>query len=260
MPVGRAMRKARFRLGKLPPKFDPRTLRFGKYLAPDLAPPPSSVDYATPVRNWPMMANDTTGDCTCAAAGHMIEEWTANTGKVRILSDATILTAYDHFAGDDPDRGAAMLDVLKFWRTTGIGGDRIEAFAQLQPQSPSEARDAVYLFGNCYLGLALPDFAVAPGSDFLATSWSVPPQGPVGVAAPNPENGHCVPIVAYDARSAWVVTWGALKPMSWEFFQAYMDEAFAVLSPDWVSTKLGRAPSGFDLATLQRDLAAIVEA
>jgi hypothetical protein len=245
------------RLGKLPPRFDPRTLRFARYLERELAPPPTSVDYATPVKNWPMMGNDTTGDCTCAAAGHMVEEWTANTGKARILTDSAILTAYAHFSGGDPERGASMLDVLNFWRQTGIGGDRILAYAQLEPRNASEAQDAIYLFGNCYLGLALPDFAVAPGTDFLATPWSVPPQGAVGNAAPNPENGHCVPLVAYDARNAWAVTWGALKPMTWQFFVTYMDEAFAVLSPDWINTKLGRSPSGFDLAGLEQDLKAV---
>jgi hypothetical protein len=245
------------KLGKLPPRLDPRTLRFGNYLARDLPPPPASADYATPVHNWPMMGNDRVGDCTCAAAGHMIEEWTANTGKARVPSDSTILAVYDHFSGGNPDRGAAMLDVLKFWRVTGIGGDRIQAFAQLEPGNSSEARDAVYIFGNCYLGLALPDFAVAPGTNLLSTPWRVPPQGPVGNAAPNPANGHCVPVVAYDSRNAWVVTWGALKPMTWQFYETYMDEAYAVLSHDWINVELGRSPSGFDLAGLERDLAAV---
>jgi len=245
------------KLGKLPPRFDPRTLRLGAYLERDLAPPPTSVDYAAAVRSWPMMGNDRYGDCTCAAAGHMIEEWTANTGKAKTPSETTILAVYDHFSGGDPDRGVAMLDVLKFWRATGIGGDRIHAFAQLEPANVSEAMDATYLFGNCYVGLALPDFAVAPGSDFLATPWSVPPQGPTGAAAPNPANGHCVPLVAYDPRNVWVVTWGALKPMTWQFYRAYMDEAYAVLSSDWINAKLGRSPSGLNLAGLEKDLAAV---
>jgi hypothetical protein len=247
------------KLGKLPPKFDRRTLLLGSYLTRDLAPPPASVDYAKAVPRWPMMGNDRFPDCTCAAAGHMVEEWTANTGKVRILSDRAVLTAYEQLAGGKPGRGLAMLDVLKYWRATGIGGDRIHAFVQLQPRSEGEARDAVYLFGSLYLGLALPDFAVTPGSDFLAVPWVVPGSGPKGDAAPNPANGHCVAAVAYDARNLWVVTWGALKSMTWSFFQTYMDEAYAVLSLDWISTRLGRSPPGFDLETLNRDLTRVSE-
>jgi hypothetical protein len=197
------------KLGKHPPKFDTRTLMFGAYLTKELLPPPASVDYAKPVKNWPMMGNDAYGDCTCAAAGHMIEEWTANTGKAEIVPDAEILATYNHFAHGNADAGANMLDVLRYWRKTGVGGDKIHAFAQLEPKNNTQARDAINLFGNCYIGVALPNFAVAPGTDFLQTPWAVPPQGLVGDAKPNPDNGHCVPAVAYDQRNLYVVTWGA---------------------------------------------------
>ena len=247
------------KLGKLPPTFDARTLRLGTYFRAGLPPAPASIDYATPVKAWPMMANDSTGDCTCAAAGHMIEEWTANTGAEVTLPDSAILAAYNHFAHGNPDAGVSLLALLKYWRTTGISGDQIQAFAQLEPQNQGEARDSVYLFGNCLIGLALPDFAVAPGSNFLATPWVVPPQGPVGNAAPNPQNGHAVPGVAYDSRNVWVVTWGALKSMSWQFYSTYSDEAYAVLSPDWIRAQQHTAPPGFDLAALEADLEQITE-
>jgi hypothetical protein len=246
------------KLGKHPPKFDTRTLQFGAYVTKDLPSPPPSVDYSKKVPEWPMMGNDKYGDCTCAAAGHMIEEWTANTGTEETIPDSKILAAYKHFAGNNADAGANMLDVLNYWRKTGIGQDKILAFAALQPRSVIQAKDSINLFANCYIGVALPDFAVTPGSDFLKTPWVVPPQGPVGSAAPNPNNGHCIPAVGYDDRNLYVVTWGALKMMSWEFYQAYMDEAFAVLSNDWLDKKLGKAPNGFDLVALKQDLAAVV--
>lgn len=248
------------KLGKHPPKFDKRTLLFGKYLTAQLPPPPAAVDYSKPVSSWPMMGNDKYGDCTCAAAGHMIEEWTANTGTEETLTDAQILKAYNHFAKGNADAGANMLDVLKYWRATGIGSDKINAFVQLEPQNDTEARDAINLFGNCYIGVALPDFAVAPGTDFLKTPWVVPPQGPVGNAAPNPQNGHCIPAVGYDTRNLYVVTWGDLKSMSWQFYDAYMDEAFAVLSNDWINQKVGTSPSGFNMAALQQDLKDVIAA
>src|SRR5579884_1536389 len=67
------------KLGKRPARHDPRTLRLGDYLLPRLPTPKPRVDYTTkvPAGQWGMMANDKIGDCTCAAAGHMIEEWTA---------------------------------------------------------------------------------------------------------------------------------------------------------------------------------------
>jgi hypothetical protein len=63
--------------------------------------------------------------------------------------------------------------------------------------------------------------------------------------------------VAYDVRGLTVVTWGALKRMSWSFLDTYCDEAYAVLSQDWISNVTKLAPSDFDLATLQTDLSQI---
>lgn len=251
------MPQVHYKLGKHRPQIDKRTLQFGAYLTKALPAPPVSVDYTKLVTKWPMMGNDQYGDCTCAAAGHMIEEWTANTGAVNILSDQQVLDAYNHFAHGNADAGADMLSVLKYWRKTGIGGDKILAFAQLEPQNDVQLRDAVSIFASAYIGLALPDFAAPAGADLLTIPWIVPGQGPVGDAAPNPNNGHCVPAVAYDQRFIYVVTWGAIKTMSWQFYDAYADEAFAVLSPDWINQKVGTSPSGFDLAALEQDLAAV---
>lgn len=248
------------KLGKHPPKFDKRTLLLGKYLTKGLSPPPPSVDYGKAVSTWPMFGNDRLGDCTIAAAGHMIEEWTANTGVEKTLPESAIETAYNYFSKGNPDAGANMLDVLNYWRKTGIGKDKIHAFAQIEPNNNLQAQDAIYLFGNCYIGLALPNFAVAPGTNFLNTPWIVPPTGPVGDAAPNPNNGHCVPAVAYDPRNIWVVTWGSLKPMSWQFYSTYADEAFAVLSLDWINKHLKTAPPGLNLQTLDADLTAVTSA
>jgi hypothetical protein len=44
--------------------------------------------------------------------------------------------------------------------------------------------------------------------------------------------------------------------MTWAFQQAYFDELYAVVTPDWIAAN-GNAPSGFDLAQLQSDLSEI---
>lgn len=255
--------RASLKLGKAPPRFDSRTLLLAKYLTEGLAPPPVSVNYAEAVSAWPMMGNDRFGDCTCAAAGHLIQDWTANTGKMKVLGTPAILKVYRHFVGEHPgpDAGVSMLDVLKYWRTTGFAEDKIHAFAQLELKDATQARDAVYLFGGCYIGLALPNFTVPNGVGDPSVPWIVPPSGPKGKkAAPNPNNGHCVPAVAYDVRSLYVVTWGTLKQMSWQFYLAYADEAFAILDPDWISKKLKRAPPGLDLKSLEGDLSKVTKA
>jgi hypothetical protein len=249
------MAQTQFRLGKKPAVFDSRTLRFGAYLTTKLPPPPASVDWGKNVKTWPMYLNDKYGDCTCAAAGHMTENWTAAAGKEKSPTDAQILKFYEHFTTPGPENGCDMLSVLRYWRSTGLGGDKITAFAQLEPRNTTEARDAVSMFGGCYIGVELPKFVTTALQQGQNVPWVVPPQGPVGDAAPDPDGGHCIPAVAYDARNLYVVTWGMLKSMSWQFYIDYADEAFAVLSDDFLAKN--KAPNGFDMAQLESDLAEI---
>jgi hypothetical protein len=245
-----------FKLGKRPAVFDSRTLKFGTYEVASLPPPPASVDYGAGINTWPMFGNDQYGDCTCAAAGHMIQDWTFNAGKEVTPTLQDVMTFYEHFVGNPPpqDAGCNMLDVLKYWRSTGLGGNKIDAFVSVEPKNNVQARDAIDLFGALYIGVELPDFAVT--GDMITTPWVVPPQGPVGDAAPNPNNGHCIPAVAYDSRNLYIITWGVRKAMSWQFYNAYADEAYAVLSGAFIA-KTGKAKNGFDLAALKKDLTII---
>ena len=113
-------------------------------------------------------------------------------------------------------------------------------------------QQAVDMFGTVYLGLALPDFVVPSEGDWLTIPWTLPPQSK-GNTSPNPNNGHCVPIVGYDVENLYIVTWGVLKAMNYAFYNTYVDEAFAVLSPDWIE-KTGEAPPGLNLSQLLADI------
>ena len=88
--------------------------------------------------------------------------------------------------------------------------------------------------------------------------WSTPGGGPVGDGAPGSWGGHSVPIVGYGVdgegnAGTEVITWGQVYDMTWGFVDNYVEEAWAVLSADWIEPdKL--APSGFSLSELQADL------
>jgi hypothetical protein len=247
---------AKMKLGKRAPHHDRRTLLLANYLNLKALPIlPAQQDWSGKVTVWGMMKNDTVGDCTCAAAGHLIEEWTSNVGQEVVPTDDTIIGAYSAITGYNPttgsnDNGAVELDVLNYWRQTGISGHKIDAYVALEPGNHDHVRAAVYIFGDSYIGVALP--ITAQTQDV----WSVPPGGPNGDGAPGSWGGHAVPVVAYDALGLTVVTWGALKRMTWGFWDTYCDEAYAVLSEDFVNQdKI--AASGIDLQTLQADLNAI---
>jgi len=195
-----------------------------------------------------MYANDRLADCTCAAAAHMVQSWTVYARRREIvLPWRDVVASYYQITGG-ADGGAYCLDVLRHWRAAGIAGDRIIAFAKLRTSDITAAKLAIDLFGSCYVGLALPNFAVR-----TRKHWDVPASGAAGDAKPNEKNGHCVCAVGYDAKNCYVVTWGRLKPLTWRFYNAYNDEAYAVLNRDWIE-KDRKAPSGFDLRSLRRDL------
>jgi hypothetical protein len=244
-----------YKLGKHPPIHDDRTFAFSSYVTAALPPPPASVTYYQKVPTWPMYYNDQYGDCTCAAAGHMIQNWTANAATEVTPPDQTILSFYEHFVGTPPppDQGCNMLSVLRYWRKTGLDQHKVYAFASLELQNQLQAQNAISLLGGIYLGVQLPDFTVPQGGDWMTIPWAVPANGPTGTAAPNPQNGHCIPAVGYDADQLWIVTWGGLKSMTWGFYNTYADESYAIVSTDFIGPE-GKSPEGFDLAALSTDL------
>jgi len=240
------------RLGKLPPRRDDRTLRLASYISPIKPQPPVVCDWTGRVPTWPMFANDTLGDCTIAAAGHLVDSWTTYAqGNESSISDAAIVAAYSAITGytpgnPDTDRGAVELDVLKYWRSKGIAGHTIGAFAAVSPGDTRLIKAAIYLFGGIYVGVNLPKSAqsqkiwdVTSGTNAIPGSWG----------------GHAMSIQSYDAEGLTCITWGEKQVMTWRWFETYCDESYACFSDDFI--KAGHNPLGVDVATLRKDLAAV---
>jgi hypothetical protein len=248
----------KLKLGKGVARHDPRTLLLASYVTPALPAPPATFDVTAKVKAWGMMDNDQIGDCTCAAAGHLIMEWTANSGKKMVTpTDQQIVAAYSAITGYNPvsganDNGANELDVLNYWRQTGIAGHKIGAFVALEPSNHNHIMDSVYIFEGCYIGVQLPISAQAQTQNHQP--WSVPPGGPTGDGKPGSWGGYAIPVVAYDTRGVTVVTWGALQVMTWSFWDAYCDEGYAIISSDYLNGN-EQAPQGFSMQQLQADLA-----
>lgn len=242
------------RLGRIKSAYDPRLLKLGSYIAVDKLPIPPARNIIEHTDGWPMLANNQFNCCTSAAAGHMVHHWTAANQNGIFLTDADIIKAHAQLTGDHLMEPVSMLTALKFWRKTGIGNHRIHSFMSAGHARADMLRGVIFLFGAAYLGLDLPNFTMAGTPDqILATPWEIPSNIAPQDAAPNESNGHCVAAVGYDEQFIYVVTWGTLKSMSWDFFLRYTDEAYAVLSADWVQQNK-QSPSGFDLTTLERDL------
>jgi hypothetical protein len=244
-----------YKLGKKAPRVDSRTLKFSTYRTTSLPAPPAATTWSAQVPavpGWGMDLNDTLGDCTVAALAHMILLWTANANPPAAQpTDAQIQAAYAAVSPNDD--GADLLTVLNYARQNGLGSNKPLAFLAVDYTSQQEVQEAVDLFGAVYLGVELPAFIADyteqnPPWVLPSTETSYPPG--------NPNDGHCIPIVDYDADGCWVVTWGQKVRMSWDFLSHYGDEAFAVLDASWIR-KTGLSPSGFNLDQLIADLSAI---
>ena len=110
----------------------------------------------------------------------------------------------------------------------------------LEPGNVDHVKDAINIFGGCYIGVALPVSAQRQ------ETWTVPQGGPTGQGAPGSWGGHAVICVAYNPRRVTCITWGRAKQMTWRFFTTYCEEAYAVVSKDWLCRD-GKAPVGLDL-------------
>jgi hypothetical protein len=242
------------RLGKRPARLDHRTLRLVRYMGASLPIAPESCDLTARVTDLGMMLNDDLGDCTCAAAGHMIQAWTAAAGAQVIPADEAILAAYEGSCGYNPsdpstDGGGVEIDVLNYWRKNGIGGHTIGAYASVNPKNIEEIKQSIYIFGAAYTGFDLPEYVED------ADAWELPSLLTKLTSSTKPGSwgGHAVPLVAYDATHVIAISWGAYLRISWDFVEAYCDEIYAVLSKDQLQIS-GLTPAGFNNDQLAADL------
>lgn len=244
------------KLGKTPPRLDSRTLMLAPYLGAALPAPPPHLSYVEKVKDWEMLGNDTAGDCVLAGGAHAIKQWTAYASAQFNPTAAEVIAAYSEFTGYDPsdpstDQGTNELDFLKAWRKRGFWGHKIEAFAALQPRSDTELKDSIWLFGNAFLGLALPKSIESQGD-----VWTVA-DGPDG--EPGSLGGHCTLAVGYSVGGVLMVTWGKIQRATWGWMNKYTDESYAIVSRDWIRAN-GISPSGFHLASLEADLRKVTHA
>ena len=232
------------------------------YLTEAMPTAPPAVQYRASVKHWPMMLNDRIGCCAIACPGHMIEQWTSCNGKPAVPSDAQIVSAYEAVSGYKPDDaanpatnasdvGCDPMSVLAYWQSTGIAGHKIGGSARVDPTNANEVKLAIYLFGNLYTALDLPqsvESQESPGS-----TWAISSDPAQNASL----GGHAVPAVGYDASGLIpLISWGATYYMTWGFLAQRCQEAWAVFSMDWLNGK-GICPPGFNQAQLLADLASL---
>jgi len=255
------------KLGKKAAKHDPRTLKLSRYLWA-VEPAPPACDWTKGVTDFGQMLNTSLGDCVYAGIGHAIQVWTMQAGHEVTVPDSTILSYYEQWSGYNPsepstDNGAVELDVLTKWRQQGFAGQPLSAFASVDPQNIEHVRQSIFLMGGIYLGIQLPRSAEAQVGGVWDVEHPKKPclitrlfhhQEPDPAYEPGSWGGHCVfaPSFSDHDQTITCLTWGKPQKMTYDFFRTYCDEAYALLSPDWLND--GHSPQGFDLGTLSKDL------
>src|SRR5574341_818125 len=243
------------KLGRKRYHYDRRTLYAARYMKA-ASPPPPAVDNMSKVPEWPIYENNRIADCTVAGAGHLIGLWTFGASGIEgLLLEQGVIAAYAAISGYDPitganDNGAAMLDVLNYWRKVGIDMHKIFAFAQLDINDHDQLKQAVNLFGGIYTGVRLPVSAESQLNSRQIWDWVNSSDN-----APGSWGDHAVAIGAYDQALLTCATWGNKQQLTWKFWDMYFEEAWAIVSEDFIFG--GKSPQGFDLLTLQADLIAI---
>lgn len=249
------------KLGKLDYRHDDRTLQLAHYVQVDtvLSAVPAAHQWSKTVSRWPEYLNDQLGDCTCAEVGHAVQLFTALDGREIDVADNDVLKLYEQVSGYNPatganDNGAVILDVMNAWRKTGIAGHKIGAFAEVDISHDPLLKAAIFLFAGVSVGMALP-LELQAIADNPSVTWNRP-RNLTGKNAPGSWGGHCVLIVDYDHYGLTIVTWGRLQRISWGFWHAYADEAWAAIPVEWLTGKVP-APIGVNMPALEADLKAI---
>lgn len=243
---------------------DPRTLKLASVLIPeDLPAVRPRWRIAVKLHSWPMFANDRYGCCVFATHGHrvMSQEWSSGRRDKLPVSVEDVLAFYSEVTGFDrnrpeTDNGAYLIDALRRLRTVGFGleadgtAHTIAAYARVGDVGKTdEFRRAAHLFGGMMLGLALPTRAQSQSVwDDAGTATYVD--------QPYSWGGHSVDMIGYDATGVTLVTWGREQRATWRWVERYVDEAWVVVSEDFINRK-GRTPQGLDVDRLTRYLGSL---
>ena len=229
------------------------------------------VDRATKVYDWPMYSNgpdpgnppaspDGIGDCTCAEMAHAYTALGVYAGKPQVLfADTEVISTYSRISGYDPatganDNGCQMQDVLADQRQNGmtdVNGNvhKVLAYAALRnPTDIGLLSRVLKTFGFVYVGINCPQSAL---DEFGVSPWTYVPGSPI-------EGGHAIGLhrrQPYGSRVGvfGMASWGAIQPATISFLTRYVEEAWAVITPDWIEAN-GSSCDGVALSQLESDM------
>jgi len=216
------------KLGKLAPKRPEGLRMLAFYQSNPLPVAPDKVNVPS-VSDWGMLANDKYGDCTFAGIVHARM---ANAAALELTetfpTDEEVVAAYLAYTNGQ-DCGAVEAELLKYWQNNDLFGSKLAAFAPTDHADFDELKSVIASYGLIYIGVRLP---VTFQQQFVSGQpWDL-----TGTPADQQiEGGHCVILVGYDADHAYCITWGRVQAVTWQWLRSYMEESWALITPEIVT-------------------------
>lgn len=256
----------KFRMGRSARKHSPRIPHLSSLMGSKhrrMVPIPVDRDWSTRMPDdLGVMLNDSLGCCTASSKFHDRQARTfVASGNMVTESDTCVQLLYERSCGyvpGDPstDLGGNIQDVLTYLLTKGLPvGDgsaslKIDAFVEIDPRNPDDLMLAIDQCGLIDVGFNVPAFLMPDDGSPPPLVWDVQPSnrriiGGHDITQPGRVNG------LYRT-----ISWGRKDyQMTEAFFEEYVDEAYAVITEEWV-TATGKTPFGLGLA----DWRALMEA
>jgi hypothetical protein len=229
-----------YKLGKLPATRLAGVGNLAAYTNTKLPAPPASVP--VPTASYPMDGNDQYGDCTVAGVAHLIAAWDVEVKQPDPVPDEQqVVATYEQLTGGS-DTGLNENSVLSQWRLDGLFGNTIDAYAPVGSNDIVALQQAIAFYGAAYLGIACPESAQ---EQFQSNQpWTYVPGSPI-------EGGHCIVALGYTQTALLCATWGGIAEVTYPFLAHFLDEAWAIISEEFVQAK--GSPT-IDIQTLVADL------
>jgi len=249
-----------FKLGKLPAVIDKRTITLSSILRLELLPPlPETYDIDTAldgIEDNFMYNNSKYGDCVIAARAHQTLRFEKFEQTTQIpITDQEVVYQYFLETGG-PDRGLILLSSLKSWRNEGwtAAGKHytIYAFASVDWKNHDQVKHCIHLLGGVNFGMRVYQTDIDQFN--VGESWHLTGEdggfkGGHGVYAckyadsisrsqmPPLLEGQKyrtmspleIEITGYDLKGIWCMTWGRKQFMTWDFWDARIDEAYGIV-------------------------------
>ena len=213
-----------------------------------------------PVPDIDALGNDAAGCCVFAGPGHMVNMINAQTGNQTRVTKDEVIAAYSKYSGYNPETGAnddgyVVREMLGNWKSDGLYGTNVLAYALVDWRDPEEATIASWLGCGTIGGYSLPLAAQGQTDDQGRQLWDIPKGGWPSGKGPGSWGGHCMWLRGASPKLMTANSWGETTVWTMDWQTQCCDEMWVVLVDKWQEGS-SRAPNGFAFSDLLSDVRA----